>query len=128
MIYDWTSLTCLPIFLIFVKVAKHIHHTELGTMVCVDFFKMLPCICFIRLEGRQRCAESEKRAMEQRSLRNIGLKRLFTMVTCRQRWRNFITQRSQTDELFYVRTPLHMTFMLSTARLTHSRASKAICK
>ena len=23
----------------FVKAAKHIHHIELGTMVCIDFFK-----------------------------------------------------------------------------------------
>jgi len=30
---------CLPIFQSFVKAAKHIHHTELGTMVCIDFFK-----------------------------------------------------------------------------------------
>jgi len=38
-IYDSTSLKCLPIFQSFVKVAEHIHHTELGTMVFIDFFK-----------------------------------------------------------------------------------------
>jgi len=38
-IYDRTTLKCLPIFRSFVKAAKHIHQTELRTMVCVDFFK-----------------------------------------------------------------------------------------
>jgi len=31
------------------------------------------CVCFIRLGGRKRCVESEKGAMEQKSLRNTGL-------------------------------------------------------
>jgi len=30
----------------------HIHHTEPGTMVCIDFFKILPCVCCIRFGGR----------------------------------------------------------------------------
>ena len=36
-IYDCTSLKCLPIFRSFVKASKHIHHIELGTMACTDF-------------------------------------------------------------------------------------------
>jgi len=36
-IYDYTSLKCLPMFQSFVKTAKHIHHPELGTMVYSDF-------------------------------------------------------------------------------------------
>jgi len=39
MMYDCTSLKCLPIYRSCVKAAKHIHHTELGTMVCIYFFK-----------------------------------------------------------------------------------------
>ena len=81
MIYDCTSLKCLPIFQSFVKTAKHIHLTELGTMVCVDFFKynslkILPCVYFIRLGGWQRCVESEKGAMKQKSWRNTVLETL----------------------------------------------------
>ena len=77
MIYDCTSLKCLPIFRSFAKVAKHIYHIELGPC-CASIskyisLKMLPCVCFIRLGGRQRCLEGEKEAMEQKSLRNTGL-------------------------------------------------------
>jgi len=58
--------------------SKHIHHTELGTMVCIDFFKknclkILPWVCCIRLGGGQSCVESEKGAIEQKSLRNTDL-------------------------------------------------------
>jgi len=38
MIYDCASLKCLPAFRIFVKAAKHIHRTELGTMLAVYQF------------------------------------------------------------------------------------------
>jgi len=34
---------------------------------------MLPCVCFTKLGGRKRCVESEKGAIEQKSLRNTGL-------------------------------------------------------
>jgi len=42
------------------------------------FFKynssnLLPCVCFIRLRGQKRRVESEKGAMEQKSLRNTAL-------------------------------------------------------
>ena len=39
MIYGCTSLKWLPIFQSFVKATKHIHHTKLGTMVCMDSFE-----------------------------------------------------------------------------------------
>ena len=47
-------------------------------MVCIDFFKknsskILPCVYFIRLGGRQRRVVGEKGAMEQKSLRNTGV-------------------------------------------------------
>jgi len=59
----------------FVKAAEHIHHTELGTMVCIDFFKKMlsKCyLCFIRLGGQKRYVESEKWAMEQKRLRSTA--------------------------------------------------------
>ena len=46
MIFDCASLKCLLIFQSIVKASKHIHHTELGTMVCIDFFNTLASGCF----------------------------------------------------------------------------------
>jgi len=44
---------------------------------------LLPCVCFIRLPGRKQHVESEKGAIEQKSLRNTDLyKRLSTGRSC----------------------------------------------
>jgi len=47
---------------------------------------LLPCVCFIRLGGRKRRAESEKGAMEEKSLRNTEIDRCMmhiAPVACR---------------------------------------------
>ena len=77
MVYDCTSLKCHQIFQSFVEVAKYFYHTELGTMVCIDFwiklFKNTTFRLLYQARGWQRCVESEKGTTEQKSLRNTGL-------------------------------------------------------
>jgi len=126
-IYDYTSLKYLPIYRSFVKAAKSIHHIELGSMACTDFFKLyylkiLPCVCFIRLRGRQRCVESEKGDGAKKFEKHwstptiplqsitISLKRMLFCFACRTATGHFIVHNPLVNDNW----KLHYPFPRST--------------